>query len=153
MRRITVPLFTLILLVVLGGGAPVSAAAQNNPGEPKQDAPKGDEAKAKKKVEAGPETRPKGKPFNGKLEAVDKVNKTITIKGKEKDRTFQITSNTRLTKDGQPAVLDAAVVGEEVAGTWRESADGKLEAMSIRFGAKAPGQAKPKKEKKEKEEK
>jgi hypothetical protein len=88
-------------------------------------------------------------PFRGKLESADNVNKTLTIKGKEKDRTIHITSQTKLTKDGQPAVFGDAVPGEEVAGSVRENADGKIEAVSVRFGAKASDKSKPKKEPKE----
>ena len=44
----------------------------------------------------------KAGPFHGKLAAIDKVGKTITV-GK---RTFQITSETKIKKAGKPATLD-----------------------------------------------
>ncbi|HVV73821.1 MAG TPA: hypothetical protein VHI52_20320, partial [Verrucomicrobiae bacterium] len=46
-------------------------------------------------------------PFHGKLASLDKVAKTITV-GK---RTFQITSQTKIKKDGKPATIDDGVVG------------------------------------------
>jgi len=73
-------------------------------------------------------------PFHGTLGAVDKVAKTITV-GK---RTFQITSGTKINKGGKPATLEDGVVGEEVAGYFKTAEDGKLNATSVRFGAK-PG--------------
>jgi hypothetical protein len=148
MQRVTIRWFTLCLFIALTTTAPVRGFAQDKSAEPKSETSK----TAKKKGESQ-DTRGKPMPFQGKLDAVDKVNKTITIKGKERDRTFHVTSNTKLTKEGKPAILNDAVVGEAVAGLAKENADGKLEALSIRFGAKAPSQAKPKPEKAEKSEK
>jgi hypothetical protein len=74
----------------------------------------------------------KGGPFHGKLAAVDKVAKTITV-GK---RTFQITSESKLKKAGKPATLDEAVVGETVSGYVKPAADGKLVATTVNFGPK-----------------
>ena len=76
-------------------------------------------------------------PFTGKLAAVDKQAKTITVG----ERVFQITSETKITKANKPATLEDGVVGEEVAGSYKTSDGGKLEAGSVRFGPKT---AKPK---------
>lgn len=84
-------------------------------------------AEAKKAVKA------KIIPFTGKLTAVDKQAKTITVG----ERVFQITSETRISKAGKPAILEDGVVGEEVAGAYRSAAGDKLEATTVRFGAKA----------------
>ena len=89
---------------------------------------------------ASPEAKTKSGPFHGKLSAVDKVKKTITLEGKSK-RTFEITSETKLTKNSKPATLDDAVIGEDVGGYYTKSADGKMVAKSIRFGAKAEAKA------------
>jgi len=78
-------------------------------------------------------------PFHGKLAAVD--TKAMTIKVGE--RTFEITSTTKLTKDGVPATLADAKVGEEVGGAYKRTAGGadkKLIATSVRFGAKSEGE-------------
>ena len=77
-------------------------------------------------------------PFHGKLGAVDKTAKTITVG----ERTFQITSESKLSKGGKPATLDDAVVGEEVGGNYQKSDDGKLNAKTVRFGAKPEGESK-----------
>lgn len=91
---------------------------------------------------AGP-AKPRAIPFHGKLGAVDKTNKTITLDEKTK-RTFEITSDTKIMKAGKPATLDDAVVGDDVAGQYVKGVDGKLQAKSVRFGAKpeAPAPAK-----------
>lgn len=75
----------------------------------------------------------KAGPFHGKLAAIDKVAKTITV-GK---RTFQITSESKLKKAGKPATLEDGVVGETVSGYVKPSPDGKLVAATVNFGPKA----------------
>jgi hypothetical protein len=76
--------------------------------------------------------------FNGKLAAVDSTAKTITIENKTKEkRTFEITADTKIMKDGKPATLSDGVVGEEVYGTCATGADGKMAAKTIRFGKPA----------------
>lgn len=59
---------------------------------------------------------------------------TLTLAGKEKDRVIHITSQTRFTKGGKPAVLADGVPGEEVAGSARKEADGRTVAVTVRFG-------------------
>ena len=77
-----------------------------------------------------------GVQFRGKLSAVDKTAKTITVAAAAGDRTFQITSETKIFKAGKPAVLEDGVVGEEVSGSYRKAEDGKLNAIMVRFGGK-----------------
>ncbi len=86
-------------------------------------------------------------PFNGKINEIDKTAKTISI-GKEKKRTIHITAKTRIMKAGKTATLEDAAVGADVGGTYRESADGKLEAVSLRIGLKPEGEAKAETKKK-----
>lgn len=88
-------------------------------------------------------------PFHGKLKAADKTAKTITIG----ETTVQITSDTKIQKNGKPATFDDAVVGESVGGAYKKSDDGKLNAVSLRIGAKpeAKPEGEAKKEKKKKE--
>jgi hypothetical protein len=76
-------------------------------------------------------------PFHGTLAKVDKTAQTITLTGKSA-RQFQITAQTKITKDGKNATLSDAVVGEEVGGSYREI-DGKRIAVSVRFGPKPAG--------------
>jgi len=70
--------------------------------------------------------------FHGNLKAVDASAKTITVG----TLTLQITSDTKITKDGQPATLTDGVVGQPVSGAYTKTADGKLNALTVHFGAK-----------------
>ena len=87
-------------------------------------------------------------PFHGKLLALDKNAKTITV-GK---RTFLITSDTRIKKAGRPATFAEGVIGEPVSGYVKPAQDGKWIAVSVNFGPKssenasASKKAKPEKE-------
>jgi hypothetical protein len=80
-------------------------------------------------------------PFNGKLTAIDTNAMTLTIG----ERTFEITSETKITKDGFPATLADGVAGEMTGGAYKKTADGKLSATIIHFGTKSEGTAKKKK--------
>lgn len=81
-----------------------------------------------------PARKPATFPFRGTLKAVDRDAMTLTLAGKEKDRVIHITSQTRFTKGGKPAVLADGVPGEEVAGSARKEADGRTVAVTVRFG-------------------
>lgn len=95
---------------------------------------KGDEKGAAAK--ADPAAKKQGSlPFRGKIGAVDKTAKTITVG----ERTFQITSQTRIMKAGKPATLDDAAVGEEIGGSYKKADDGKLIAQTIRIGPRPEG--------------
>lgn len=77
---------------------------------------------------------PKGHaiPFHGKVTAVDTKAMTLTVG----NRTFQLTSDTKISKDGQPATLSDVMVGEPVRGTYQKADAGKLDALSVQLGAK-----------------
>jgi hypothetical protein len=79
--------------------------------------------------------------FSGKLTAVDTNAMTLTVG----EHTFEITSETMVTKAGEPATLSDGVTGEATSVTFKKSADGKLTATSIHFGAKAQSEKKKKK--------
>jgi hypothetical protein len=85
----------------------------------------------------------KGTPYNGTIGSVDKSAKTVTIKTKEKSRSYQITAETRISKAGKPATLDDAVVGE-VAAAYGTEKDGKYMAISLRLGEKVDAEPKGK---------
>ena len=99
-----------------------------------------------KKEAANGENKKGRAPFHGKISTVDKTAKTITAG----ERTFQITSETKLKKGGKPATLDDAVVGEAIGGNYQKGDDGKLNARTVNLGpkpqagskAKAKGEAK-----------
>jgi hypothetical protein len=87
------------------------------------------------------EGKQKRMPFSGKVSAVDKTTKTVTLDGREKSRTFQITSATKITKDGKPTVMDDVIVGQTAGGLAKETAPGKWEVVTLNSGGKA-GKAK-----------
>jgi hypothetical protein len=83
------------------------------------------------------EAKAKKIPFHGKLEAVDTSAQTITIAGKT-PRVFKLTTTTIITDGARnPSTLSAAVVGEDVGGSYTKDASGAKELFSVRFGAKA----------------
>ena len=103
---------------------PTVILAQSTNKAPAEKKAAGKEAAAEKKASAGP--------FHGKLAALDKTAKTITV-GK---RTFQITSETKIHKTGKPATFEEGVVGEEVSGYVKPTDDGKWVATTVNFGPK-----------------
>jgi hypothetical protein len=72
-------------------------------------------------------------PFRGKIASVDKQANTVKVG----ERTFQINSDTKITKAGKAATLDAASIGEDVGGSYREGTDKRLNVVSLRIGAKS----------------
>lgn len=111
-------IMTLGLLAVAVMAAPLAVSAQ--------DAPASAPAKSKGK-------KSEHLVFNGKLTSVDTNALTLTV-GK---RTFEITSDTKINKHGKPATLSEGVVGETVAGSYKQGADGKLIATTVNFGKKS----------------
>jgi hypothetical protein len=71
-------------------------------------------------------------PFRGKLAAVDANAKTLTVG----NRVFQITADTKIFNNGEPAALSDGVVGEPVRGAYKKTESGLLEAVTVHFGAK-----------------
>lgn len=103
---------------------PVQAAdkAEKVEGQPKKEA-------TEKAAPSKGDKAARAIPFHGTL--ASKTDASITVGG----RTFQVTSETKIMKDGKPATLASGEVGKEVAGQYREQ-DGKLVTKMIRFGAK-----------------
>lgn len=112
------------LLAIAMVGTPVALHAQDATNAPA----------LKKKAATVKKVAPKAIPFRGNVKAIDNNAKTLTV-GKE---TFQITSDTKIIKMGKPATLADGAEGEMVGGSYHKGDDGKLVALSIRFGPKAP---------------
>lgn len=80
-------------------------------------------------------------PFHGKLQAIDTTAMTFTLSGTSA-RVFNVTTDTKIRKNGETAKLGDAVVGDDVGGYGMKSADGTLTALSVRFGPRtAPKKA------------
>lgn len=96
---------------------------------------------SQRKVEANPEQKEKRTtyPFYGTLDSVNSSEKTITLKGKKKNRIILFTSDTRIQKGNTKAKITDGVPGERVSGSVKKTADGKEEAVTIRFGPKNTG--------------
>jgi hypothetical protein len=122
----------LLAAAVAGTSAPLLAQTKDKP------------AKTAPEKKDGAEKKPTAGPFHGKLAAVDKSAKTITV-GK---RTFQITSETKMFKAGKPATLDEGIIGEEASGYVKPTEDGKLVATKVNFGPKASAEGSKSAEKK-----
>jgi hypothetical protein len=88
----------------------------------------------KKHIAAAPTTPS----FRGTLTALDTNAMTLTV-GK---RTFNMTSETIVTKDGKPAVLAEGAAGEPVRGTYKKNKAGKPDAVTIQFGGATEGKKK-----------
>lgn len=74
-------------------------------------------------------------PIRGKIKAVDLEAQTFTLGG-TKDRVFKVTPQTETVKDGRPATLADARVGDEVGGLAQQQSDGSVVALKVRFGPK-----------------
>jgi hypothetical protein len=87
--------------------------------------------------------KPSAHPFHGKLAAIDKTAKTITV-GKS---VYHVTAETKIKKDGNPANLADGIIGEEASGYVKPAEDGTMNASSLNFGAKPDGKHVEKKKK------
>ena len=130
MTKFISKLTLLGLLTIALAGLPVGASAKdtNAPATDKKPL-KAAAAKAEKSAKL---------PFHGKLKAVDASAKTLTVG----ERTFRVTAETIISKDGKPALLADVVVGDNVSGSFATSADGKLNVGKLNIGGKAVKAAK-----------
>ena len=94
-------------------------------------------------------TEKKAHPFRGKLAAVDKAGKSITI-GKS---VYYITSETRIKKDGKDATFEDVVVGEQASGYAKPMEGGKMVASSLNLGVKSEEKSSDKNKSKKESEK
>jgi Cu/Ag efflux protein CusF len=80
--------------------------------------------------------RAKQMPFRGTIAKVDLEAKTVTLGGKEKDRTFIVTDQTKIKKDGEAAKLEDVRAGHTVGGLARAKGD-KWEVVTLNVSEKA----------------
>jgi len=72
-------------------------------------------------------------PFHGKAAAVDTAAMTLSVG----TMVINVTSETKISKDGKPAILSDIKEGDMVSGSYTKGDDGKLNASMIRDGLKA----------------
>jgi hypothetical protein len=119
-----------IALAVLG--LFTACAALNSPAADKPADKPATPEKGDKKLDKAEKKAARPLPFHGKVTAVDKNTKVLTVG----ERKFQATSSTKIVKAGKPAILTDANAGDEVGGSYREVDGGKLELVSLRIGPK-----------------
>jgi hypothetical protein len=100
-------------------------------------------APAEKKSSSSAEKKQTAGPFHGKLAALDKSAKTITV-GK---RTFHVSPDAKIVRNNKSATLDDGVVDEIVSGYFKTGDDGKLIATKVTFGPKTDSKSADKKKK------
>lgn len=128
--------------LVIGSAVSAPAQSTNTPAPKKEAAAKKDAtAKTPAQKQKSVVEKPKNTsiPFKGTIGAVDRTAMTIKVG----ERTFVVTSTTRILKAGKPATFSDATVGEECAGSYKKVADDKLEVLSLRIGPKPEGAAAP----------
>ena len=128
-----IALFALVAAALIA--APVVSRAEDKPAK---SAPAADAA--------APAAKKHSLPFNGKVTSVDATAMTVTVGS----QTLNVTSETKIVKDGKPATLADITVGESARGSYKKDDAGKLNAASISIGEKAPkGESKKKKAEKQ----
>ena len=68
------------------------------------------------------------------VSAVDQINKTFTISGKEATRVFKVTDKTSIMKGAAAVTMKDIVDNEEVSGAYWKNPDGTLEAKFVKLG-------------------
>ena len=126
MKNVLARLVPLLLVAAVSCVLPRSVHAQTT-----------NKAPTTEKKSATTEKKQTAGPFHGKLAALDKAAKTITI-GK---RTFHVSPETKIMKNGKPATLEDGVVNQEASGYFKTGDDGKLVATKVTLGPKVDGKA------------
>jgi hypothetical protein len=78
-----------------------------------------------------PAPKKHGLPFHGKVASLDATAMTFTVG----TLTIGITSATKITKNGNPAVFADITAGANVTGSYKKNDAGKLDATSVKIGA------------------
>ncbi len=126
--KMKLPLTAAVCIAALVLGAPATAPAKEKKN-----------AAATPEASASPMAKAKAIPYHGKVASVDVSAKTFTV-GK---RTFKVTDQTQITKQGAAATMADVVVGEKVSGSYWKKDGGTLEAKSVKVGAKMETSAAP----------
>jgi hypothetical protein len=84
--------------------------------------------------------------FSGVISAFDAAGMTLTLKGRAGDVTVKVTSDTKITKDREPAVFSDVKEGLRASGNGKKQDDGSWVATTLRINTKvrrAPGTPPP----------
>jgi hypothetical protein len=90
--------------------------------------------------------RPRAARFGGTVSAIDGTAMTLTLKGRAGETTVKVTSETKITKDRQPAIFADIQEGQRVAGSGKKQDDGSWIANTLRVmtaPARPPAPATP----------
>jgi hypothetical protein len=85
-----------------------------------------------------PAPRPRPQGFVGTISAIDSTAMTLTLKGRgpnAADTTVKVTSDTKITKDRQPAVFADLKEGLRASGTGKKGDDGVWTATTLRISS------------------
>jgi hypothetical protein len=85
-----------------------------------------------------PAPRMRAPRLTGTVSAVDATGMTLTVKVKGADVTVKVTSDTKITKDKEPAVFADAKEGLRVNVTGKKQEDGSWIATALSFNTKVP---------------
>jgi hypothetical protein len=84
--------------------------------------------------------------FSGVISTVDATGMILTLKGRSGDVTVKVNSDTKITKDREPAVFSDAKEGLRATGNGKKQDDGSWVATTLRINTKvrrAPGTPPP----------
>ena len=79
--------------------------------------------------------RAKQMPFRGTIVKIDLERKIVTLGGKERDRAFTVTDQSKIKRHGQTAKLDDVLVGDFVGGLARANGE-KWEVVTLNVSEK-----------------
>jgi hypothetical protein len=114
-------LAAVIVTTAVTAGAQAQPAAKTDTNAPAASTPKKEKARLF---------------WNGKLTAMDKKAMTVTVKKKDTEKTFLVTSETKIRKAGEAAEFEEGVIGEDASVSYHKTADTNavIKAISIRYG-------------------
>lgn len=99
----------------------------------------GDNSNHSNAAESHKSAKKHGLPFHGKVTAVDATAMTVTVGS----LTINVTSETKISKEGKPATFSDITVGEKISGAYQKDDAGKMTASVIHIGGgKAEGKKK-----------
>jgi len=119
------PLIKTTLTVLLATVVFAATASAQTAGAPSTNAPAASHPKKERLI------------WTGTLTAVDKTAMTVTIKKSTVEKTFQVTSQTKIHTAAGPATLEDGVIGEEASASYRKAAGTNTvpKALSLRLGS------------------